>query len=380
LSWFDSKRGEGDDAAGEEENKEDGNEEGEDKPLEENLLDDKDEDDEKKDEEKGDEEPGDEAEEAEEEKQPEPENNNNNQQGNAGAGGEYKGLDDFLTGLTENIKDEWQQRGLLGKLLLIPIIPVIVLIWLTVPAPDPKKVKKIMWAIYPVPAYFMTQLAFSRNWRSTVRIGDTNVWIFLIALPIVILFAVIMTCFTKDGQPVPGVHSFFSLGMSFVWLLYIIKWLFDFYDWNLFNKVYYSYILFGTIYIGFGVSLRHYRTARVVIKEGTQNEYGLLLWNHCYFSASIGLGVYMLFRYLRWLSTTGVRDEPRYQLYQNIFDSRYDFFMFFVVFAVFYRLADFLTMKWRTNFLFKKTHRWFSYHYFGFFIFMVVVLNNLDFK
>lgn len=305
--------------------------------------------------------------------------------GGGGNGGQqnadFKDLNEFLGNIKQIVKEEWERKNTLSKILFIPLVPFVIIFWLTIPTPDPKKFKRISWLIYPILSSIVVMLAFTGRLSGKVTFGDdTRVLTIFIVLPIALLFGIIMYFISKDGKPVPVVHSTFSLLLIFSWVLYLVKMIVDVAGWNSFNNYYYTSQFFGSIYIGIGLMLRHMRSVKEAVKGGSGAELGMLLVQYGFFSSIFSMVVFWFVGYFRWLNETGDRKSPRFKVFGDIFDTRGEFFLFVIFFAVLYRAGDLLTMKWRTNFNFEERHKHFGWHILAFYLILMVILDNLEFS
>lgn len=308
--------------------------------------------------------------------------------GESGGGGnsggqnkELKDLNEFLSNIVEIVKEEWNRKNVVSKILFVPLIPIVVLFWLTIPTPDPKKYKRVSWLIYPILGTFLVILAFKGHWSGKVTFGDdTRVLTFFVVLPIALVFGILMYCLSKDGKPTPVLHSFFSLTMLTCWMLYLVKFVFDVEGWDCFNKDTVTSQFFGAIVLGFVLYIRHVRSIRDALKDKGKEEVGLLIVKYGFFSSIFSMIIFFIVGYLIWMNKDTQKDSPRFHVFNDIFDTRSEFFLFVIFFAVLYRAIDLLTMKWRVGFKLEKMHKYFGWHIFAFYLILIVVLDNLVFS
>ena len=304
--------------------------------------------------------------------------NNGNTGNNRGAVAQnrdqYKSIDDFVSGLTGALKGEWARKNCLERVLFIPLVPVIILIELTIPTPVDRNYKKIFWFAHGLLSPIIAILAFTGRLDPTTSINGSNWWWLIIWLVVGILIAVVLFCISGDGKPVPVVQPLACLFMCFCWVFYILKMGFDSYFWNVYYDNNLSSTFYGSLIIGFGMAVRHHRTAK---NTSGKAELVQLLFKHSHFAYTFCFIVLLLVRYFRYLDTeNGV--NPRFDLFDTIYRSRFEFYLIFLMLSVVYRAGDLMSMNWRNQFSLKAIHWDFILHVFVFYLILQFVLEYVN--
>lgn len=305
--------------------------------------------------------------------------------GGARTGGDgsqdMKDFQEFIGNIFEIVKEEWERKDIVSKILFIPLVPIVVLFWLTIPTPQKEKYKRVAWFIHPILSSFIVMLAFTGGFSHKTTFGDdTRVLTFLIMIPIALILGIIIFFVSKDKKPVPILHSALSLFMIVCWTLYIVKIIMDTAGWNAFTGFYFTTEFYGAIFIGIGLNVRHIRSVKDARKSGNVHKAGMLFIQNGFFCTVFALAIYLLTVFFRWVGSSGNSKTPKFNLFGDIFDSRVQFFVFFMLFAVCYRSIEILTMKWRTQFSFERRHKYYGWHILAFYLILIVILDNIDFR